>query len=263
LAGEVDDTGLGQTDDEGCLTISSRVFKAGGVLVSRYEGNYLIADYGEVGLNGSGGHGHNDTFSFELCLMGSPVIIDPGSPVYTGDLNLYNKYRSTAFHNTAMVDNQEMARLMATWRISAEGTPRNVRSSLSDDMDEISGEHAGYARLPDPVVHERTLKFFKRQGRLECKDHFICNGSHSVRRLLHFAPGLGVIFNGGSACICLPSGESVEIVFEPHSRVRLVTVQVSEHYGHLIDSLRLELDNDIHGETELGFKIVLMKNGDS
>ena len=244
-------------------SVGSRLFKEGGMLVSRFRGNCLIADYGEVGANGTGGHGHNDTFSFELCLEGNPVIIDPGSPVYTGDLNLYNKYRSTAFHNTAMVDNKEMARLVGTWLISAEATPRNIRTSLHDEIDEISGEHSGYARLHDPVLHERTLKFFKYEGRLECKDRFICSGYHSSKRLLHFAPGLHVIVNGNSARVCLPSGGIVEIVFEPHSKARLVTAQVSEYYGHLVDSLKLELDNDIHGETELRFQIVLIKNGDS
>lgn len=261
LTGGIDDLESNQAADQECLPVGTRLFEAGGVLLSRHEGNYLIADYGEVGLNGDGGHGHNDTFSFELCLRGCPIIIDPGSPVYTGDLDLYDKYRSTAFHNTAMVDNQEMARLMGTWMISSEATPRNVRTSLGDDMDEIRGEHTGYTRLSDPVIHERTLRFFKRKGGLECKDHFICNGSHSVRRSLHFAPGLRVTFYGDLPHICLPSGDSVEIVFEPHTRARLETVQVSEHYGHLIYSQRLELDNDILGETELCFQIVL-KDGD-
>ena len=261
LTGGIDDVGTDQIAGSRSSSVGTRLFEKGGVFVSRHEGNYLIADYGEVGLNGHGGHGHNDTFSFELCLMGFPIIIDPGSPVYTGDLDLYDCYRSTAFHNTAMVDNQEMARLMGTWRISAEATPRNVRSFLSDDVDEISGEHAGYARLPDPVFHERRLRFLKRQGHLECKDHFRCTGSHSVRRILHFAPGLLTMFYVDSLRIFLPSGDIVEIMFEPQTKARLHAVEVSERYGHLVDSQRVELDNEIRGESELCFQIAL-KNGD-
>src|SRR5690606_37900729 len=57
----------------------SRYFSAGGFVVVREEDNYLFMDVGEVGLRGRGGHGHNDILSFELCIGGAPVVVDPGS----------------------------------------------------------------------------------------------------------------------------------------------------------------------------------------
>src|SRR5207302_2956930 len=44
----------------------SRAFPEGGVFVLHTPDAHLVVDCGEVGMNGRGGHGHNDILSFEL-----------------------------------------------------------------------------------------------------------------------------------------------------------------------------------------------------
>jgi len=61
-------------------------------------------DVGEFGKKGSGGHGHNDLMSFEVSLSGVPLVVDPGCPVYSGDPQTRNLFRSTAYHNGLKVD---------------------------------------------------------------------------------------------------------------------------------------------------------------
>ena len=119
----------------------SEMFAEGGFFVAKNDRNYLFADYGEVGLKGRGGHGHNDLFSFELCLDQIPVVIDPGTPTYTGDLDTHVQYRSTSFHNTVRVDGVEMADFLSQWRISDEADPNNVEHYSEGAYEVIHGEH--------------------------------------------------------------------------------------------------------------------------
>ena len=62
--------------------VESLQFVSGGFYVvrNRENGFFFMADMGEVGMRGLGGHGHNDLFSFELFINGEPVVVDP-----TGD----------------------------------------------------------------------------------------------------------------------------------------------------------------------------------
>ena len=57
--------------------------------------------------DGFGNHKHNDLLGFEYHVAGVPVIVDPGSYVYTSDPDARNLFRSTRSHNTLSVDGQE------------------------------------------------------------------------------------------------------------------------------------------------------------
>jgi hypothetical protein len=237
----------------------ARIFKAGGMVVSRAGGNYLFTDFGEVGHKGRGGHGHNDTFSFELCLCGKPLIVDSGSPVYTGDLEAYDRYRSTAYHNTVRIDGQEMARLLGAWWISDEATPINVWFQPSIECDVVQGEHRGYTRLADPVVHRRTLTFYKHEGRVVCQDSFRCARTHHVEQFLYFAPGVEVILRGDMVYAHLTADTVATVRWTPSALARVEMTQVSENYGQLAEGWRLVLEHEIEGDAELSFEIALEK----
>ncbi|MEW5961605.1 MAG: heparinase II/III-family protein, partial [Chloroflexota bacterium] len=244
--------------DSSCL----KLFKTGGMAVSRADSHYLLADFGEVGLKGRGGHGHNDTFSFELALNGRPVIVDAGSPVYTGDLTMYDRYRSTSYHNVAQLDGQEMARLLGAWQISNEAAPTWVQFDSNPGRDIFQGEHQGYTRLPDPVVHRRTLTFFRDDRRLICQDSFGCAGLHRVERFLHFAPDLPVVLNENTLYAPLTPEMAVVVRWMPGTQARVERIQISENYSHLVDSWKLILEQEFEGNTELSFEIGLEQRVD-
>lgn len=234
---------------------TSRLFEAGGMAVTCHDGSYLFADFGEVGQYGLGGHGHNDTFSFELAFAGRSIVVDSGSPVYTGDLDMYNLYRGTQAHNGLRVDGQEIARLLGTWRISNEARPFKVSFHSGDDSDILQGEHYGYHRLNDPVTHRRTLIFDKRQRKLICRDLLQCNGSHNVERFLHFPSGLQVELLQDSTVVLHLTGSRVVIRWEPDVQSRLEQFHLSENYGSRTPSQMLILEQQILGTIELSFEI--------
>jgi len=53
------------------------------------------------------GHFHNDIGSITLAVNGIPVIVDPGSFVYTPSTQWRNDFRSVAVHNTSFLDGIE------------------------------------------------------------------------------------------------------------------------------------------------------------
>src|SRR5439155_235146 len=81
----------------------SAAYPDGGYYVLRAGGLYAIVRCGDTGRRGRGGHGHNDQLSFELAAGSEPLVVDPGTYLYTADPLERNRFRSTAFHSTLRV----------------------------------------------------------------------------------------------------------------------------------------------------------------
>lgn len=124
-------------------------FKEGGYFIARdqSQGFFFMADMGEVGMRGRGGHGHNDLLSFELFIDGKAIVLDPGCSGYTSDLDKKAQFRSTAAHATPQLFGAEMADMTSHWAISAHATPKHVAFRYSDDGFTVSACHEGYSRL--------------------------------------------------------------------------------------------------------------------
>ena len=178
--------------------VGSRAFPDGGVYIMRSDGgktgpDHVFIDCGPVGLGGRGGHGHNDCLSFEAVLGGTALITDCGSYVYTADALWRNDFRSTAFHNTPMVDAQEQNRFVDPdylWTLRDDATPEVRLWQTSDDADWFVGAHGGYRRLDQPLTTVRAIMLEKAGHRLLVVDDFEGGGSHGIRIPYHFHPGV-------------------------------------------------------------------------
>jgi hypothetical protein len=169
-------------------------FPQGGYLISKGNGCYLLFDVGEVGQHGRGGHGHHDALSFELSLDNVAIVVDPGMPSYTGDIKLRNRFRSTAAHNTAMVDGAEQASLWQerTWRLGSEARVSDVEEHRIPDEDRFAARHHGFERLGRPVRYHRCLLLNRVHGNFQGIDTFEGEGVHLIQIFFHLAPGITV-----------------------------------------------------------------------
>ena len=79
--------------------LESKAFPKGGIYVMRHKRDYMIISCGSIGQGGPGGHAHNDKLSFELCIDGEDIIVDPGTGVYTGNPFVRDRLRSLTSHN--------------------------------------------------------------------------------------------------------------------------------------------------------------------
>jgi uncharacterized heparinase superfamily protein len=156
----------------------------------RRDDLYLLLDAGPNGQDGNGGHAHNDTLSFELFVYGKAFIIDPGSYVYTADYRARNLFRSTAYHNTVVVDGQEQNHFEENHLFSMGDNALTTIHCWQNtpEYDFFDAEHSGYQRLAQPVTHRRQVYFDKVEGWWIIRDLLGGEGSHQLQWNFHFAP---------------------------------------------------------------------------
>jgi len=170
--------------------LESKAFLNGGIYVMRHKKDYMVISCGLNGQNGNGGHAHNDKLSFELCVDGEDIIVDPGTYVYTADPEWRNKFRSTAYHNTVMIDGDEQSRFREDelFKMRRDAVVKVNRWKTNQEYDILDAEHNGYQRLKNPATHRRQILFNKTEGYWEIRDTLLGRGTHKFDLYFHFAP---------------------------------------------------------------------------
>jgi len=136
-------------------------YRDGGYYVMRHGALWCLVRCGDVGLNGIGGHAHNDQLSFELAFDDQPLVVDPGSYLYTADPAARNEFRSTRSHSTLRVAGAEQNPLRTDYLFALpdETHARCLRFDAAGPNAAFAGEHTGFHSLGRPVRHRRELRF--------------------------------------------------------------------------------------------------------
>ena len=182
------------------VAAAARLFPDAGLAVVKNHHHYLLIANAKVGTNGFGNHKHNDLVSFEFHDRGTPVFVDPGSYVYTSNPGMRNHFRSTAAHNTVMVDGEEQNEFKTEWlfRMFEKAIPEHVEFTSNAEITRYRGRHNGYARLSQPVVHERAFELHHSSGVLTITDNLYGDGQHTMAWQFHCAPGVSVTSSGAA-----------------------------------------------------------------
>jgi len=167
---------------------SSVSFHSSDIYILRSEAISCHVACGPNGQQEVGGHAHNDKLSVVIRLQGREIVVDSGTFCYSADIAARDRFRSTAMHNTIMVDGQEQNPL-EDWRMLQDRT-RAKGLLWKDSANEtvFQGEHSGYAEIG--VIHRRTVRLDKRRPRLIFLDELEGRSEHSFDFYLHFAPWL-------------------------------------------------------------------------
>ena len=250
--------------DPGCVeprpssaAVGSRAFPESGVYLMRDRGLYLLITCGAVGTRGIGNHKHNDVLSFELHADGQDLIVDAGSYLYTPEPVWRNRFRSTAGHNTVMVDGAEQNRFGegGLFWLHPDATPRCLVWENAAEGDCFVGEHNGYARLSPPVMHRREFRLDKRARRIDIGDWLGGRGRHTLAWNFTLAPGVTVRQAGeweweltsGSVRALLRLAEMGPRETQRRARMEAFDTWVSPRYGvkESVRAIRLHLDADL------------------
>jgi hypothetical protein len=139
----------------------------------RRVGDFTTAlDFGGVGMHGLGPHAHNDDLSFCLDWRGQQIIVDPGTCLYTSDIKTRNRFRSTCFHNTVIIDGCEQRPLTSEpFRLWGPARPFGARK-LSEGAWEFS------RRAAPGISHRRVL--FVRETEVVIRDTLEGSGRHRL-----------------------------------------------------------------------------------
>ncbi len=239
---------------------TSRAFADGGLCVTRSgwdaRAHVLLFDAGPQGMPGCA-HGHADALSVVCSADGIDWLVDPGTHVYTASAASRDFFRSTRAHNTVVVDGQDQADRVDTfkWRNIPQPELRNWSSLPS--LDFACGSHNGYARLSGQVTHRRTVIFVKPDYWL-VSDEMLGAGTHLLESFFHYAPGARVApEHGGWLASC--GGSRLFIAQTPTMDAKVIEGQASPlqgwysaDYGHrepapvLMATMRAALPQQMH-----------------
>jgi hypothetical protein len=184
---------------------ASRAFADAGTYVLRERDLYLLFNTSGNGLMGRGSHGHNDALSLEVSACGASFVVDPGTYVYSADLGERHLFRSTAYHSTVQVDDEEQNATdpALPFVIGDEGHPRVLRWLTTPEHDLVAAEHYGYERLAQPVTHRRMVWLKKQERYWVVQDTLSGEGEHVFRFRFHLADGLEISVRAqGIVCAC-------------------------------------------------------------
>ena len=149
---------------------------------------------GANGRRGVGNHSHNDALSFELHAYDKTFIVDPGTYLYTAAPIWRNRFRSTAYHNTVMVDGEELNFILPDdlFRLGPGAVPTLQTWQSTSAADRLAIAHDGYERLPEPVRHQRQFYFDKKRHYWIVRDQLSGSGVHKLEWFFHFNAGIPV-----------------------------------------------------------------------
>ena len=140
--------------------IEPQGFSDSGIYVLRDKKNYCIVSCIQDGR----GHSHNDKLSFELNISGEDIIVDPGTYVYTPEYDMRNLFRSTSYHNTIVVDEEEINILpKSLFQMRDQSKAKEISFVIEDNVQKFVGKHEGYSRLNQPVNHQRSIIYNKKK----------------------------------------------------------------------------------------------------
>lgn len=220
---------------------TSKAFPDAGIYIMRHNDCYLCFNASGAGINGRGSHGHNDALGIEVSARGRAFIVDPASYVYTANLEMRHAFRSTAYHSTVRIDNEEQNTTNSNmpFVIGNEAQPRVLEWQSNENYDKVVAEHFGYRRLASPVTHRRTVTFDKAAGFWLIEDEFASDGEHEFETFFHFASTLELVVRGAEI-EARDRGAGVGLVVRSLSlndEPSLVNQHVSRDYGEIMDSV--------------------------
>ena len=119
------------------------------------------------------------------------------------------------------------------WDFKRDAIPEIIKWESNSNMDLVTAVHNGYARLPEPVMHERTVIFDKLNEKWIIKDIITGKGDHSVEWFFHFDVGIDFMIDGNVVKTTCEDNKNIILTFEekPGLILRKEKSFVSKSYG--------------------------------
>lgn len=148
----------------------------------------IVFDCGPLGFGTIAAHGHADSLSFTLSAYNRPFFIDPGTYTYIAADLFRNYFRSTAAHNTVVIDSKNQSEIAGPFLWATKANSFIQEWQDNDAFAKIIGWHDGYRRLSDPVTHRRGIEFDKNNAVIVIRDFIESRTSHTVEQFFHLSP---------------------------------------------------------------------------
>jgi len=182
----------------------------------------LVFDCGDLGFESIAAHGHADALSLTLRAFGVDVLVDPGTYDYFTYAPWRDYFRSTRAHNTIVIDGQDQSQMVGPFLWGRKARARCVEWQTSPQGGLVLGEHDGYARLDDPVIHRRRVTLDDQEPLIVVEDEIVADGRHVVESYWHLAEHCRAQARGSHEFIVDCGPGVVTIVLDPRLTVSAV-----------------------------------------
>ncbi len=156
------------------------IYRDSGWWAHRAREFVVALEFGGVGLRGFGSHAHNDDLSLCVEWRGIPVIVDPGTYLYSADPEARNRFRSAASHNSVVIDEREPLPL------TKELFHLPGRTAAWPATADADGGCSFVRSLADGLKHRRDVRLGN--GTLAVRDQLTGGGRHLAQWSFHLHP---------------------------------------------------------------------------
>ncbi|MCF7914822.1 MAG: heparinase II/III family protein [Spirochaetaceae bacterium] len=185
------------------------------------DGYELLIDVGPLGPEYQPGHAHCDMLHFEMRIRGTSFLVDTGTSTYeAGPRRLYE--RSTAAHNTVMIDGEEQSELWSSFRVARrakmeiEAERKNyLKGSCSNYKNRWKTHIREFSMYPDTVI-------------IKDKAGVKAYSSHAF---LHFAPSVQIELKDSG----IVAGQAF-ITFEGASYISISSYWYAAGFNRLVEA---------------------------
>jgi Heparinase II/III-like protein/Heparinase II/III N-terminus len=180
-------------------------------------------DCAELGFGQLAAHGHADALSVTLRAFGADVLIDPGTYDYFSFPAWREYFRSTRAHNTVEVDGSDQSVMLGPFLWGERARARCLEWAVFPEAGgRVVGEHDGYRRLADPVVHRRTVTLDGVKRVVTIQDDLRGRGPHRAALHFHFGEGCSMRRADTNRYEIDVAGGRIVLHFEPGLEVETV-----------------------------------------
>lgn len=180
----------------------------------------ILFDCAELGYGAIAAHGHADALGFTLRCNGQYLLVDTGTYDYFTYPAFRNYFRSTAAHNTVEIDGEDQSVMTGPFMWGRRANSRLIEWSSNDEETTVTGEHDGYARLPDPVTHCRSLTLSHADFRCTVIDRLMARAQHTAKVYFHLGPACTVReLHGNVVTVDVGNGLSFRLTLDPALKV--------------------------------------------
>ena len=173
-------------------------------------------------------HAHMDPGGFDFCAYGEPLISDPGIFTYKDDINRYH-FKSTGWHNTAMINGRDAWQYIASWRYGKQEEGDIISVTEGERHTTVISEHMNYK----PVRLRRILSLIDKRFLLVMDIAYGMNKEDSMQSSFHInAPEISIL-----ASRCLASSVP--------DRANVIIATSGDGAGTKIISGKISTDNDV------------------
>jgi hypothetical protein len=227
----------------------------------------LLVDAGPLGYLSLAAHGHADALAFTLSIGDREILVDPGTYAYHTDPAWRRYFRSTPAHNTVTIDEQDQSVQAGNFMWTDHARARCIEFDTDPASQRFVGEHYGYERLEDPLVHRRVIDFDGTRQLIDVADLLRCAGEHRARRSWHFAEDCQVERHGSGVRV---GAGRTQLVLEPLEDVERVEIHragtpnqggwISRTFGAKQPTTTVVWHSRVQGDTTLRTRITYTRS---